>query len=308
MIKVSPNLLRSLPLLSSIALNIGLAGVVVERSISSSAHSPSTVPSPIVSVPPANSAPTRFRWSEIESADLKAYVQNLRDIGCPEEAIRRIIEGKVTDLYAQREQELTSETPTLRSADPAHAQRVQALRQEQATFLASILPPPAIASSHSTVSNTNGGVTSTAVYTGGGTPAAAANNSSTGRTAPQTPTASAPAAGNLVPSNSNSPANRMMSGASDRPSVFPAAMVAPEAGVPMNEGQQTALNQIQNDFNSAVGDPAQNLADPAYRNRWQNAQWLADQRFRAMYGSQAFAEMQKRAYLESLKENGLLQP
>src|SRR5437867_12387881 len=44
----------------------------------------------------------RFAWSEVESADFKQYMANLRGIGCPEETIRDLIVAEVNKLFAPR--------------------------------------------------------------------------------------------------------------------------------------------------------------------------------------------------------------
>jgi LysM repeat protein len=43
-----------------------------------------------------------FSWQELESSDYRAYVTNLRDIGCPEQTIRDIIIADVNALYARK--------------------------------------------------------------------------------------------------------------------------------------------------------------------------------------------------------------
>jgi len=43
-----------------------------------------------------------FSWQELESSDYRAYVANLRDIGCPEQTIRDIIIADVNALYARK--------------------------------------------------------------------------------------------------------------------------------------------------------------------------------------------------------------
>src|SRR5215510_15089950 len=48
--------------------------------------------------------PERFTWSQIESADYRTYITNLRSIGCPEQTIRDIIVADVQGLYAPRRQ------------------------------------------------------------------------------------------------------------------------------------------------------------------------------------------------------------
>ncbi len=43
-----------------------------------------------------------FTWHEVESADYVAYINNLREIGCPEQTICDIIVADVNQLYAHR--------------------------------------------------------------------------------------------------------------------------------------------------------------------------------------------------------------
>ncbi|MDB6027033.1 MAG: hypothetical protein JWM68_3256 [Verrucomicrobiales bacterium] len=44
----------------------------------------------------------RFRWNQIESADYREYITNLRGVGCPESTIRDIIITDIMRLYAVR--------------------------------------------------------------------------------------------------------------------------------------------------------------------------------------------------------------
>ncbi len=41
-------------------------------------------------------------WTSVESADYRAYIQNLREIGCPEETVRDIIIADINKLYASK--------------------------------------------------------------------------------------------------------------------------------------------------------------------------------------------------------------
>src|SRR5207253_699900 len=43
-----------------------------------------------------------FVWSQIESADYRQYIANLRAVGCPEETIRDLIGTELLQLYAPR--------------------------------------------------------------------------------------------------------------------------------------------------------------------------------------------------------------
>ena len=53
----------------------------------------------------------RFHWSQIESNDYKEYIQNLRDIGCPEETIRDLVKQDLDKVYDQRKADILSKSP-----------------------------------------------------------------------------------------------------------------------------------------------------------------------------------------------------
>ena len=53
----------------------------------------------------------RFHWSQIESNDYKEYIQNLRDIGCPEETIRDLVKQDLDKDYDQRKADILSKSP-----------------------------------------------------------------------------------------------------------------------------------------------------------------------------------------------------
>jgi hypothetical protein len=56
----------------------------------------------------APGAPARaFHWQQVESADYKEYIANLRAIGCPEETLRDIVVADVNKLFAERAKALT---------------------------------------------------------------------------------------------------------------------------------------------------------------------------------------------------------
>ena len=44
----------------------------------------------------------QFSWRQVESAEYKTYIKNLRSIECPEETIRDIIIADVNKLYAEK--------------------------------------------------------------------------------------------------------------------------------------------------------------------------------------------------------------
>ena len=49
-----------------------------------------------------NAAAPALTWDQMETADYKAYIANLRRVGFPEELIREIIIADVNKLYADR--------------------------------------------------------------------------------------------------------------------------------------------------------------------------------------------------------------
>jgi hypothetical protein len=54
-------------------------------------------------------SPLKFDWSRIESEDWRAYVANLRRIGCPERTIRDIVLPQIADYYEDKRFQLTVE-------------------------------------------------------------------------------------------------------------------------------------------------------------------------------------------------------
>src|SRR5204863_6597430 len=84
-----------------------------------------------------NEITAEFRWQQVESRDYKAYIANLRAIGCPEETIRDIIVADVTKLYAQKRRAIYPEMgtdeywkkdPSWRSVTSAESERQKAAR------------------------------------------------------------------------------------------------------------------------------------------------------------------------------------
>jgi hypothetical protein len=116
------------------------------------AGSLSVAPSPARSSKPSTeeSIQTRhvpFQWAQLESTDYRAYIANLRNIGCPERTIRDIITADIDSLYASRRKELArnQKTPRSPSAGLASTTRLQgreeALRTEEARVISILLGP-----------------------------------------------------------------------------------------------------------------------------------------------------------------------
>lgn len=92
-----------------------------------------------------------------------------------------------------------------------------------------------------------------------------------------------------------------LSGTSGTPTVDPplAFTAVPQDLTPE---QQTALAKIQEQFFQAIGDANQDPADPAYQKRWLDAQSIADQKFKALFGWTAFSQMQVERAMNSYAE------
>jgi len=250
-------------------------------------------------VPQTNFAPPAFHWSQVASADYQTYIQNLRAIGCPEDTIRDIIQARVAVAFADRERDLGGQTAPAQKTGPALTQRIQNLHQEQATLLASLLPDSMSPSSGHPAMTTNPGSTRGTSNPG--------SNSFSGNSAAGFPAGQpSPVNGNGTPTLGVGPSLDRMIQSSDRPSVLPAVMADPTA-FPMNEVQSALQDKMAADFEATVGTN-QNPNDPTYRRTWQTAQWLADQRYRALFGAQAFAAMQKNAYIQSLEAMQAVSP
>lgn len=67
---------------------------VVTNTVLDSAPEAEPVPGPM--------AITRFDWRQVETADYRQYIANLRGIGCPEQTIRDIVIADVCKLYTEK--------------------------------------------------------------------------------------------------------------------------------------------------------------------------------------------------------------
>lgn len=63
---------------------------------------PSRLEPPAPALVQSNTPARTFDWRQLESADYRQYLANLRAIGCPERTVRDIIVADVNDLYRQR--------------------------------------------------------------------------------------------------------------------------------------------------------------------------------------------------------------
>ncbi len=134
-------------LTASLALNGVLlalvAGLVIFRPAQNRPVSAPTVAASKIS--PAAAAPARpespkatpFHWNQMEADDYATFITNLRSIGCPEPTIRQIVQGEVSELYADKQRQLRSSA----GHNPLPSE-IRKLEQEQSTVLAGLLQDP----------------------------------------------------------------------------------------------------------------------------------------------------------------------
>lgn len=87
-----------------------------------------------------------FHWSQVESADYRKYISNLRAIGCPERILQDIIIADLNQLFAPRMQAIWRKPVRVywkkyqdASANPDQIRKLKALDQEKAAILKELL-------------------------------------------------------------------------------------------------------------------------------------------------------------------------
>lgn len=95
--------------------------------------------------PTATHAPP-FLWGEIESADYRQYVANLRAVGCPEQIIRDIIVADMNQLFSARAQAIWKprvteywQKPINEQASPKQMEQLLALDKEKRAVFQDLL-------------------------------------------------------------------------------------------------------------------------------------------------------------------------
>lgn len=87
----------------------------------------------------------------------------------------------------------------------------------------------------------------------------------------------------------------------EQPIVLPLAMQAVDvSGLALNDDQKQAIANVRQEFLEQIGGTNQNPDDPAYLQRWQQAQPAADNLLMGFLGNQAYTEYQIEAYQLSL--------
>jgi len=105
-------------LISSLAVNAALAGLITWAALARrGGPAPGSVIQQLThrtlrvrttiqeSVPVAVAVAASFHWRDVESADYRVYMANLRAIGCPERTVRDIVVADLDQLFIQRMRE-----------------------------------------------------------------------------------------------------------------------------------------------------------------------------------------------------------
>jgi len=127
----------------SLALNaaLGVAVFVLSRG-EPDRRGPEPIHRTVRHATPATNAPRThvvvrrqfFQWSEVESDDYRAYIANLRDIGCPEETIRDIIVADVNEYFERKRlRQIVPDDPVWWKGNP-QAEVAQSIARQQATL------------------------------------------------------------------------------------------------------------------------------------------------------------------------------
>jgi hypothetical protein len=201
--------------------------------------------------------PQPFSWSQLESADYRTYIKNLRGIGCPEPTLRAIVTADVDRLYTAKNQELEQKltalengswTERLASADArqdleAAMQKLPGEEDAEIADLLGLKPAPVVAADDSSP------------------PPRSWRN----QNQPQT---DAPVSMPLVFQNIDF------------------------TTLNLNDEQIQAIKNLRQSFLNQVGGTNQDPQDPAYLARWQKAQPEMDSMLRAMIGGPLYYKYQ----------------
>ncbi|HYG21229.1 MAG TPA: hypothetical protein VEH04_00495 [Verrucomicrobiae bacterium] len=118
-----------------------------------SAMADSEAARPGISMFVTNQVTASFAWAELESTDYRAYVANLRSIGCPERTIAHILRADLHDVFEQRINalvdsvsgkfwELVTKPGEMEAMLGAKYNELQALDDERKRMLAELLGRP----------------------------------------------------------------------------------------------------------------------------------------------------------------------
>ena len=157
---VAGSVTTTLLVLASVGLNVFLAAQLLRHKPSLPAPPAAAGGKPVerVSQPASTATPADtsldsettnvlgFHWSEVESADYRQYIANLRAVGCPEQIIRDIIVADVNQLFAPRAAAIWKprvseywQKPRNEQANPDQRKQLMALSKDKAAVFQELL-------------------------------------------------------------------------------------------------------------------------------------------------------------------------
>ncbi len=229
--------------------------------------------------------PKPFQWSSLESEDYSAFISRLRQIGCPETTILDIIRGELLANAADRRKEL--ETTIMRSTSwrpPSGVTRRDYLASQLRKLDKDIADNANLLMRNAPSEGRERGAAET----------------DPGSAAPPVRYPAIMAGLKFKPvsdGNGQSPGS---------PTGGTGPRYAEPGVVQATPEQIASIQEMQSQFVKDIGGPNQDPADPAYEKKWRDAQWLADQIFRARYGYAAFNDLVRAASIKAY-EDGLAQ-
>ena len=127
----------------SLAANLGLLALLLLGRRPTTPPAPAALAAPAEpALPPVPNPAPPFHWRQVESPDYRAYIANLRRIGCPESTIRDIISADVANLYARRQAAVARELRgAVRPDRPTWEALERRLREEPALVVNALLGP-----------------------------------------------------------------------------------------------------------------------------------------------------------------------
>jgi hypothetical protein len=251
--------------------------------------------------PPSPDSPATqpFHWRQIDSADFPTFVSNLRSIGCPESIIRDIVQGEVTEIYADKERAAAlapspnDGRPNSEAGGPMVVptrQTPQEISTERDRTVAALLAP--VRGTRVADAPSEAGLQPTLVASERVPPVSQVQPG-------PVPQAQSPVYPVFVSHKMGStPAETGASGAGAKTDES----IDSSNAAPASAEEQAVLERIQNNFVQAVGGLDQDPNDPSYLEKWQAAQKMSDAEYKKFFGGRAYVQRQmegaRRAALE----------